>query len=129
MGDDASGRTGGAQFFRRKEHPGEIVKQVRERPGMRRTLRESCLTTGGLAEHARARATDDDGLRVRKDRGDGEAAWQMFSIASMVFWQKILTRALHVHEVRVGRLHKALELVRALLGLRERVEEVDGERL
>jgi hypothetical protein len=40
-----------------------------------------------------------------------------------------LTRALDVHEVRVRGLHEALELVRALLGLGERVEEVNGERL
>ena len=41
----------------------------------------------------------------------------------------IRTRALHVHEVGVGRLHKPLELVAALLVLGRGVEEVDGERL
>ena len=39
------------------------------------------------------------------------------------------TRALHVHEVGVGRLHKTLELVAALLVLSGGVEEVDGKRL
>ena len=41
----------------------------------------------------------------------------------------IRTRALHIHEVGVGRLHKPLELVAALLVLGRGVEEVDGERL
>ena len=39
------------------------------------------------------------------------------------------TRALDVHEVGVGGLHKTLELVTALLVLSGGVEEVDGERL
>ena len=39
------------------------------------------------------------------------------------------TRALDVHEVGVGGLHKTLELVAALLVLSRRVEEVDGESL
>ena len=39
------------------------------------------------------------------------------------------TRALNVHEVGVGGLHKPLELVAALLVLSGGVEEVDGERL
>ena len=40
-----------------------------------------------------------------------------------------LTRALDVHEVGVGRLHEALELVLLLLELSGGVEEVDGESL
>jgi hypothetical protein len=40
-----------------------------------------------------------------------------------------LTGALDVHEVRVGRLHEALELVLPLLELSGGVEEVDGESL
>lgn len=40
-----------------------------------------------------------------------------------------LTRALDVHEVGVGRLHEALELVLPLLELRRGVEEIDGESL
>ena len=39
------------------------------------------------------------------------------------------TRALDVHEVRVGGRHKTLELVPALLGLSGGVEEVNGESL
>ena len=39
------------------------------------TLRQSCLTTGGLAEHAAACGAEDDGLRVRENGRDGEAAW------------------------------------------------------
>lgn len=41
----------------------------------------------------------------------------------------MLTRALHIHEVRVGGLHETLELVALLLSLRERVKEIDGESL
>ena len=40
-----------------------------------------------------------------------------------------LTRALDVHEVGVGGLHEALELVLLLLELSGGVEEVDGESL
>lgn len=39
-----------------------------------RTLSQSRLTTGGLAEHARACGAGNDGLCVREDGGDGEAA-------------------------------------------------------
>ena len=39
------------------------------------------------------------------------------------------TRALHVHEVGVGRLHKTLELVAALFVLSRGVEKIDGKRL
>jgi hypothetical protein len=39
----------------------------------------------------------------------------------------ILTRAFDVHEVGVGRLHKALQLVGALLARLEGVEKIDGE--
>ena len=38
-----------------------------------------------------------------------------------------LTRTLNVHEVRVGRLHKSLELVRALLVFNGRVKKIDGQ--
>lgn len=37
------------------------------------TLGESSLTTGRLAQHSRARAAEDDGLRVRENRGNVEA--------------------------------------------------------
>ena len=39
------------------------------------------------------------------------------------------TRALDIHEIRVGGLHKTLELVAALLVLGGRVKEVDSKRL
>ena len=38
------------------------------------TLSQSCLTTSRLAEYARACAAEDDGLRMREDGGNGEAA-------------------------------------------------------
>ena len=41
----------------------------------------------------------------------------------------IRTRALDVHEIRVWRLHKSLELVLLLLELGRGVEEIDGESL
>ncbi len=39
------------------------------------------------------------------------------------------TWTLHIHEVGVGRLHKTLEFVAALLVLSRGIEEVDGESL
>jgi hypothetical protein len=39
------------------------------------------------------------------------------------------TWALYVHEIRVGWLYETLQLVLLGLGLRRRVEEIDGERL
>ena len=59
---------------------------------------QSCLATGGLAQHLRAASAEDDGLRVAEDRGDGEAAG-----------------ALDVHEEGVRALHQALQLVLACL--------------
>lgn len=41
------------------------------------TLGESSLTTGRLAQHSRARAAEDDGLRVRENRGDVKATLRM----------------------------------------------------
>lgn len=78
----------------------------------RAALGQAGLTTGGLREHLGARAADNDGLGVREDGGDGEAAG-----------------ALDVHEERVGVLHKSLELVAASLLLGRGVEEVNGESL
>lgn len=89
-----------------------LARKKKRRGRKRHTLGEPRLAAGRLAQHASAGAADDDRLRVREDGGDGKAAG-----------------ALDVHEVRVGRLHEPLELVRALLRLRERVEQVDGERL
>ena len=63
----------------------------------RAALRESGLATGGLAKDGRATGTNDDGLGVREDGGDGEAAG-----------------ALDVHEERAGRRHKSLERKRKI---------------
>ncbi|KAJ8575459.1 hypothetical protein ON010_g3753 [Phytophthora cinnamomi] len=57
-------------------------------------VREASLTARGLAQHHRARAAQHDGLGVREHRRDVEAA-----------------RALDVHEVRVGGLYEAAQLV------------------
>lgn len=43
----------------------------------RAALGESGLATSGLAEDLRAAGADDDGLCVREDGGDGEAAWAL----------------------------------------------------
>ena len=40
---------------------------------------------------------------------------------------KKLTRTLDIHEVGVRRLHKSLELVRALLVFNGRVKKIDGQ--
>lgn len=78
----------------------------------RAALGQASLTTGGLRKDLSARAANNDGLGVREDGGDGEA-----------------TRALDVHEERVGVLHKSLELVAASLLLGGGVKKVDGESL
>lgn len=44
-------------------------------------------------------------------------------------WLGKRTRALNVHEVRVGRLYKTLELVLLLLVLGRGVQQIDGESL
>jgi hypothetical protein len=76
----------------------------------RAALSKTGLATGGLAEDLGAAGADDDGLGVREDGGDGEAAG-----------------ALDVHEEGAGAGHKGLQLVLASLVLRARVEKVDGE--
>jgi hypothetical protein len=57
----------------------------------RAALGESGLATGGLAQDGGAALADDDGLGVREDGGDGEAAG-----------------ALDVHEEGAGGGHKGL---------------------
>lgn len=57
----------------------------------RAALSEPGLATGGLAEDSRAASADDDGLGVREDGGDSEAAG-----------------ALDVHKEGAGRRHKGL---------------------
>jgi hypothetical protein len=73
-------------------------------------LGEAGTASGGLAEDGGAGTAKDDGLGVGEDGGDVEAAG-----------------ALDVHEVGVGALHKALELVSLLLVLDGGVKEIDGE--
>ena len=102
-------------------------------PAERAALGKTGLATGGLAEDLGAAGADDDGLGVREDGGDGEAAG-----------------ALDVHEEGAGAGHKGLagdvrdatqggdsgvlvglylQLVLAGLVLRAGVEKVDGENL
>ena len=59
----------------------------------RAALRQSGLTTGRLAQNSGASLADDDGLGVRENSGDGEAAG-----------------ALDVHEEGSGSRHKSLSL-------------------
>lgn len=60
-------------------------------PAERAALGKTGLATGGLAEDLGAAGADDDGLGVREDGGDGEAAG-----------------ALDVHEEGAGAGHKGL---------------------
>lgn len=50
--------------------------------GRARTLCETGLSTCGLAEDAGARSAEDDGLCVREDGGDGEAACMAMLVSS-----------------------------------------------
>jgi len=63
-----------------------------------------------LAENGRAAGADDDGLCVREDGGDGEAAG-----------------ALDIHEEGSWGRDKVLKLVLAGLSGRSWVEKIDGE--
>jgi len=76
------------------------------------THSEARLTTSRLAKHLSAAAAEDNRLRVREHRGDSEA-----------------TRALDVHEERVGVLNQTLELVAALLLLLRRVYQINRKSL
>lgn len=60
-------------------------------PPERAALSETSLATSRLAEEGGAARADDDGLGVREDGGDGEAAG-----------------ALDVHEEGAGSRHKSL---------------------
>jgi len=64
-------------------------------------LGQLALSTGGHAQHGAALAADNGSLSVAEDGGDAVAA-----------------AAAHIHEVRVGALYQALELVHLLLGAR-----------
>lgn len=73
-------------------------------------LSETGTATSGLAEDSGAGTAKDNGLSVGEDSGDVEA-----------------TGALDVHEVRVGALHKTLELVSVPLVFLARVKKIDSE--
>lgn len=60
-------------------------------PAERAALSKTGLSTGGLAQDGGASLADDNGLGVRENGGDGEAAG-----------------ALDVHEERAGGGHKGL---------------------
>jgi hypothetical protein len=79
-------------------------------PPERAALRKPGLATGRLAEHRGAAGADDDGLSVRENGRDREAAG-----------------ALDVHEERAGALDESLELVLRRLRGGKRVEKVNGE--
>ncbi len=64
-------------------------------------LGQLALAAGGHAQHGAALAADNSGLSVAEDGGDAGAS-----------------AAAHIHEVRVGALYQALELVHLLLGAR-----------
>jgi hypothetical protein len=81
-------------------------------PPERAALRKPSLATGRLAEHRGAAGADDDGLSVRENGRDREAAG-----------------ALDVHEERAGALDESLELVLRRLRGGKRVEKVNGENL
>jgi len=83
------------------------VKHLIALPPEGAALGQASLATGGLAQHGRAAAAEDNSLRVAEYGGDVEA-----------------TLALHVHEERVGRLNKPLQLVLPQLEGRGRVEHV-----
>jgi len=76
----------------------------------RAALGQTGLATCGLAEHGRAAGADDDGLCVREDGGDGEAAG-----------------ALDIHEEGAGSWDKVLELVLASLSGWGWVEKINCE--
>ena len=52
----------------------KIIMKPDARSQKTRTLSQAGLTTSGLAEDRGARGADNDGLRVREDGSDGEAA-------------------------------------------------------
>lgn len=79
-------------------------------PPKRTPLRQPRLPTRRLAQHGRAAAADDDGLRVREDGRDGEAAG-----------------AFDVHEEGARGRDEGLELVLPRLGSWSWIEKVDCE--
>lgn len=74
------------------------------------TFREPGPSPRGLAQDGGAADAEDHGLGVREHGGD-----------------LVASRALHVHEVRVGVLDQTLQLVLALLIFGLGVQKVAGE--
>lgn len=70
-----------------------------------RTLCQLSTSTSGLAQDCGATSANNDALSVAEDRCD-----------------LVATGALHVHEIRIGMLHQALELVLPLLLSGQRVQ-------
>ena len=77
----------------------------------RAPLGQPGLSSGRHAEHRVAARADHDGLRVREHGCDGEASL-----------------ALDVHEITVGALYQALELVGPLLELGSRMQKINVAR-
>jgi hypothetical protein len=89
-----------------------------------------------LAQDGGAGRAENDSLSMAEDSGNGEAAWNGVFYRLVTKLQQFFflihlalkhTRALDVHEVRVGRLHQSLKLVGALFLFNGRVEEIDGQ--
>ena len=100
-------------------------------PPERAALCESGLATSGLAKNLRAAGADDDGLCVREDGGDGEAAGALHIHEEGAWaWDKCLKGELDAISRLKERLSMAyLQLVLAGLSLRGRVQEIDCENL
>lgn len=105
---------------------------------MQRTLCQLGLATSWCAEHGVATRALHDCLRMAKHRGAvggkviastllhaSQPTPTASNIISIPNAHVEATLALDVHEVRVGRLYQALELVLALLKLRRGIEQVN----
>lgn len=77
-------------------------------PSERASFHQSGFSSGGLAENGRARAADDNSLRMREDCGYVETA-----------------RTFDIHEERSRGLDKLLQLVLLCLSCRSWVEQID----
>ena len=93
---------------------------------------EPSLATSWLAEHLRAAGADDDGLCMREDSGDGEAAGAL-DIHEEGPWAGDESlrpdQLLYAVPFSLNMQHSYLQLVLAGLSLRGRVEEINCENL
>jgi hypothetical protein len=121
--------------LRRYEQPVFTMKRrlavrATETCSERLTLSQTSLTTSRLAEDLGAGCARDNGLRMREDGRDRKATWwRGVSDTPSLRTTQEHTRALDIHEERVGRLHEALELVLLLLMGSGRVQQINGESL